>query len=281
MANVVDFSGLGFGTYILQQNILTAFAVFFLSILALRIFRGRVISLIKKLAEKTKSNLDDLLIALVERIPWTFYVLVSAYLSISFLVVPQVVTDVLWYAIVFVIVYYGIRATYIFIDHFRDQLIERRIQTDPKEDVSFIRLLANIVKYSMWVVGGLLILANMKIDISALLAGMGVGGIAIALAAQNVFEDIFSSFSIYFDKPFRIGDFIIIGDDMGVVDKIGVKTTRIKTLRGEELVVSNREMTSTRIHNFGKMPHRRIDFKFGVTYQTPVEKMKKIPQMVR
>ncbi|GAJ12628.1 unnamed protein product, partial [marine sediment metagenome] len=106
---------------------------------------------------------------------------------------------------------------------------------------------------------------------------MGVAGIAIAFALQNVLSDVFSAFSIYFDKPFEIGDFIIVGDYAGTVQKIGMKSTRVKLLQGEELVLSNRELTTASVRNFKKMSKRRINFSFGVTYDTPLKKLKKIP----
>ena len=113
------------------------------------------------------------------------------------------------------------------------------------------------------------------------MAGLGIGGIAIAFALQNILSDIFASFSIYFDKPFKVDDFIIIGDDKGVVKKIGIKSTRIQTLQGEELVISNKELTESRVHNYKKMERRRIVFVFGVTYETPTEKVKKIPSIIK
>jgi len=110
---------------------------------------------------------------------------------------------------------------------------------------------------------------------------LGIGGLAIAFALQNILEDMFSSFSIYFDRPFQIDDFIVIGDDMGIVKKIGIKSTRIQTLQGEELIISNKELTGKRIRNFKKMEKRRIVFKFGVVYETSTEKLKKIPGIIK
>ena len=123
----------------------------------------------------------------------------------------------------------------------------------------------------LWVLG---------VDLSGVVVGLGVGGIAIALALQNTLSDVFSAFSIYFDKPFEIGDFVIVGDHSGTVTNIGVKSTRIKLLQGEELVVSNKELTSTKVRNFRKLERRRITFTIGVTYNTPLSKLKKIPQII-
>lgn len=269
------------GGFTLEPGVLTSVLVFLMSLFALRLFRSTLLHHLEKLTGKTKTDFDDLLIRLLKDVPMSFYLLASIFIALQFVTVPVFLNSALRYAVIIVAVYYAIRSSQILIDYFRDKIIEKRMREDKKEDPSFIILLAKLVKLSLWVVGLLLILSNVGVDVSALLAGAGIGGLAIALAAQNIIEDIFCSFSIYFDKPYQVGDFILIGDDLGEVIKIGIKSTRIKTLRGEELVVSNREMTSTRIHNFGKMPHRRIDFAFGVTYQTPVAKMRRIQDIVK
>jgi len=116
----------------------------------------------------------------------------------------------------------------------------------------------------------------MGIEVTSLIAGLGIGGVAIAFALQGILSDLFASFSIYFDKPFRIGDFITVGTDSGTVQKIGIKTTRIKTLQGEELVISNAELTTARVQNFKKMQERRGSLQFGVTYETASDKVKGI-----
>jgi small-conductance mechanosensitive channel len=108
-----------------------------------------------------------------------------------------------------------------------------------------------------------------------------VGGIAVALAAQNILGDLFSSMSIVLDKPFVLGDFIIVGDLMGTVEKIGLKTTRIKSLSGEQLVFSNSDLLNSRIRNFKRMQERRAVFSIGVTYETPYEKLQTIPATIR
>ena len=118
------------------------------------------------------------------------------------------------------------------------------------------------------------------IDLSGVVVGLGVGGIAIALALQTVLSDVFSAFSIYFDKPFEIGDFIVVGDYSGTVKKIGIKSTRLQLLQGEELVISNRELTTASVRNFKKMKKRRIVFALGVTCDTPLEKLRKIPEVI-
>ena len=127
----------------------------------------------------------------------------------------------------------------------------------------------------------LLILSNLGIDITSLVAGLGIGGIAFAFAMKNILGDLFSSFAIFFDKPFLPGDFIRVGDQSGTVKKIGIKTTRVQASQGEEIVFSNQELTSTQIHNFKKLKERKIYFSFGVVYETPLKQIKEIPKIVK
>jgi small-conductance mechanosensitive channel len=120
-----------------------------------------------------------------------------------------------------------------------------------------------------------------KIDLTNVIFGLGVGGIAIALAIQSTLSDVFSAFSIYFDRPFEIGDFIVVGEHSGTVKSIGIKSTRIQALSGEEITLSNQELTSARIRNFKRMHERRVVFGFGILYETSPETVERIPTMVR
>jgi small-conductance mechanosensitive channel len=120
-------------------------------------------------------------------------------------------------------------------------------------------------------------LSNLGVDITALIAGLGVGGIAVALAAQNVLGDLLASLSIVLDKPFVIGDFIVAGDYKGTVENIGIKTTRLRSLSGEEIVLSNKDLLESRIQNFKRMWRRRVVLKVGVIYSTTAEVLEKIP----
>lgn len=147
---------------------------------------------------------------------------------------------------------------------------------DEKDDQTVIRFISIIAKFLMWALLFIIILQNAGYNASTLLGGLGVIGLAVAFAVQNILSDIFSFLSIYFDKPFKAGDFITVGDDAGFIKKIGIKSTRIETLQGEELVVSNQELTSTRINNFKRMAHRRIEFNLGVEYGTSNENLRKI-----
>ncbi len=156
----------------------------------------------------------------------------------------------------------------------------RKIDVDAASVTTFGAVVF-ILRIVMWGVVLLAALANMGVDVTALVAGLGVGGIAIALAVQNVLGDLFASFSIVLDRPFVIGDFIIVGDYMGTVEHVGLKTTRIRSLSGEQLVFSNTDLLHSRIRNYKRMYERRVVFSLGVVYETPSSKLEMIPQMIR
>ena len=149
-----------------------------------------------------------------------------------------------------------------------------------KASEHFIFVIKNIVKGIVALFALLFLLNTWGVDLSGAVVGLGVSGIVIGFALQNVLADFFSAFSIYFDRPFEVGDFIIVGDYAGTVTRITLKSTRIKLLQGEELVLPNKELTSTSVRNFKKMRKRRVVFTFGVTYDTPLEKLKKIPGII-
>ena len=150
--------------------------------------------------------------------------------------------------------------------------------TIPKSAHTFFIFLA---KTFNWILIALLVLDNLGINITSLIAGLGIGGVAVALAVQNILGDLFCSLSILLDKPFEVGDFIVLGELKGEVEKIGIKSTRIRSLSGEQIIISNSDLTQGKIQNFKRMNQRRILFRFGVTYQTEVEKLRKIPEIVK
>jgi small-conductance mechanosensitive channel len=156
-----------------------------------------------------------------------------------------------------------------------------RVKSEKRMSEHLLSILKQILRAIVYLFALFAIMSVFEVDLSGIVVGLGVGGIAIALALQNILGDAFSAFLIYFDRPFEIGDFIVIGEYCGNVKKIGIRSTRIKLLQGEELVISNRELTTTSIRNFKKLKKRRVVFKFGVAVDTPVEKLKKIPQIIK
>jgi small-conductance mechanosensitive channel len=137
-----------------------------------------------------------------------------------------------------------------------------------------------VLQLVVYVFALVIILGVLGQDLSGIVVGLGVGGIAIALAIQNILSDALTAFSIYFDRPFEIGDFVVVGDYGGTVTKIGIISTRIQLLQGEELVISNKNLIATSVRNFKKLKKRRIVLTLKVIAETPVEKLKKIPDII-
>jgi len=255
-----------------------ATVIFFAVLLGLKIFKTMVVSRILKLAKKTKSNLDDMIIDAIDVVRWPLYVLLSANISLNFLNIHTVVSKIIYFSLLAVIIYYVIRFAEKLIDYGAKKIIENKKEEGGMEIVG---LLSTVVKIGLWAGAVVLLLANMGYNVTSLIAGLGIGGLAIALALQNILSDIFSSVSIYFDKPFKVGDFVTIGDYSGTIKKIGIKTTRIQALQGEEIVMSNNELTQAKVQNYGLMSRRRVVLELGVTYQTKSEQLKKIPDILK
>ena len=204
---------------------------------------------------------------------WLPIILVCAvYAAIYFLDLPAalktLVDRVIVIALLLQVALWGTR----FIGVGISDYTRRRRAIDPSS-ASGIHIVSVIARAALWAVVTLVVLDNLGIDITALVAGLGIGGIAIALAAQNILGDLFSSLTIILDKPFKAGDFVIFGAEAGTIERIGIKTTRVRSLTGEEIVVSNSDLLSARIRNFRRMNERLGQFVLGVEYGTSVEKL--------
>jgi small-conductance mechanosensitive channel len=269
------------------RDYLFASLSFLVFIVVLYIFKAVIIHRLKRLAKKTKTEFDDIIINFLNKLHWPFYVILSLFISLRFLIVPEFVTKALDHILIIFVAFYAVRFVQVMLDFGAKHVKEKYKEGDEDLtskidiDVPVIDVLNKIIKGVLWGVAIIVVLSNFGYNVSTLAAGLGIGGIAIAFALQAVLGDIFASFSIYFDKPFRVGDFIIIGDDLGTVKHIGIKTTRIQTLQGQELIVSNKELTETRVNNYKRMEKRRIVFTFGVEYSTPLKKLKKINGIVK
>jgi small-conductance mechanosensitive channel len=183
-----------------------------------------------------------------------------------------------YFAVISAGIQIGIWATFLVTKLVSEYVISRADQEEAPSGIAVTTLLARVV---VWAFIVLLVLDNLGFNITTLVAGLGVGGIAIAMASQNILADLFASLSILLDKPFRVGEFIIVGDFLGSVEHIGLKTTRLRSLSGEQLVFSNTDLLSSRIRNYKRMLERRIAFTIGVEYKTDYEKLKRIPGMIK
>lgn len=162
-------------------------------------------------------------------------------------------------------------------------LLERRRQRAGDADgatTSSLGIVGVVIRTAIWIVVVLLILQNMGVNVSALLAGLGIGGVAVALSLQNVLGDLLASLSITFDRPFVVGDLIMIGDIEGHVEYIGLKSTRVRSLWGEQIIISNTDMLRSRLRNLGRMSQRRVEFTLGVAYETAPDMLERIPAII-
>lgn len=257
-----------------------AIIVFLISILILRLFEKFIIHGLRRFAKKTDFKFDDVLAAILDSIGWPLYILIAFYISFKFIEVPQIVSEYFPTLLYIVIVYYIVKAIGVLIDFLSKRALEKD-EADGQLDNPGVRLLAKFSKIILWAVALITVLRSLGYNISTIATTLGIGGIAVAFALQNILSDIFASFSIYIDKPFKPGDFIVISSDMGTVKTIGIKSTRIQSLTGEELVISNKELTEARIHNFGILNKRRVSFNIVLSHETPNAKLRKLPKLIK
>lgn len=253
-----------------------AIGIFFLVSGFFKGFQWVVLRFVTRFTERTKTEWDDAIITIIRTIRPPFYWFVAFYLALRYLHVTGLAEQIVRFILVAWLVYQVIVAVRILIDFY----VQQRLSDIDKESKAAANFIHKLVSISLWLLGILFLLQNFGVNVTSLIAGLGIGGVAVALAAQSVLTDLFSSLSIFFDKPFAPGDFVVFNGNMGTIEKIGIKTTRIKALQGEEIVVPNTQITSSTLNNYGRMEERRGAFTIGITYETPSEKMKKIPEMI-
>jgi small-conductance mechanosensitive channel len=236
---------------------------------------------LKNWAKRTETSLDDKILRNIKAPIFLLAILIGAFYALNFLPVVrpyfELLADGFTVATILLVTFIMIRLTNVLSGWYTEKEAER----EGRIGSHIIFMFKKIIQAAIYLFALLVLLVSLGIDLSGVVVGLGVGGIAIALALQNVLSDVFSAFSIYFDRPFEIGDFIVVGDYMGTVKKIGIKSTRLQLLQGEELVISNKELTTTSVRNFRKLKKRRVVFTVGVSCDTPVEKLKEIPGIIR
>jgi len=262
------------------QDWLLALAVTAMALAAIYLLKRLGQSRLSAFAHQTENRWDDAADSLLAHTRKLFVLIVALFLGSLFLGVAdeyrQIINRI---AAVALLVQGGLWLNALLVFWLKQDQ-ERRKQHDPAS-VATVNAMGYIGRLILWAVVLLLALENLGVDVTALVAGLGVGGIAVALAVQNILGDLFASLSIVLDKPFTIGDFLIIDDHMGSVENIGLKTTRLRSLSGEQLVFSNADLLKSRIKNYGRMFERRVVFRIGVTYQTPHDSLQRIPDIIR
>ena len=261
------------------QDYLIGFITFFGGILILELVRLLVFRHLKKLAEKTATLMDDFIIESFRKHLFPVFYFIAFYLGFKdlrySLTIRHIFHIILTVGITFFAVQYVLALLKFFLEsYWKKKHPEGQVLKTAGGFMILIRLV-------LWALALLIVLDNIGIKISALVAGLGIGGIAIALAAQTVLSDLFSYIVIFMDRPFEIGDFIMVNNHMGSIEHIGIKTTRLRNLSGEELIIPNRDLTSALLRNFKRMEKRRVTFTISLVYQTPVELLKRVPGIIQ
>ncbi|MEW5873006.1 MAG: mechanosensitive ion channel family protein [Chloroflexota bacterium] len=262
---------------------LVAAGVAVLSYLGLLVLRSLLTRRLGRLAAHTATAVDDFALEVLRRTRSLFLLVLAVFIGAQLLALPPRAMDFLRLATIVAALLQAALWGLALIDH----LVQRRLQAEAHEsgfsaDKTTLGALGMLGKVILWSVVILLILENVTgIEINALIASLGVTGIAVALAVQNILGDLFASLSIALDKPFVIGDSIQVGEFSGTVEHIGLKSTRLRSFDGEQVIFANSDLLGSRIRNYQRMQRRRVVFTLGVSDKTPVEKLHRIPDMVQ
>lgn len=258
---------------------ITAAGTLALLSLAMWLVHRFALSRLAGFAGRTHTVIDDVIVHALGRTKLLLAFLVAVFFASLVLTFdPQIELALRRAAVIAVILQVGLWATAA-VAYWVDRFAETTADEDPAA-VTTVSALSFIGRLVIWLLALLLILDNFGVEVTALLTGLGIGGIAVALAVQNILGDLFASLSIVLDKPFVLGDFLVVGDHMGTVEHIGLKTTRLRALSGEQLVFGNDDLLRSRIRNMGRMAERRCVFSIGVTYDTPRDTLAAIPGWV-
>lgn len=259
---------------------LIAVGVLVLTMIAASIAKRMLVKQLRRWTDRTENNLDDIVVHVLSQTRIFFYLALGIFAASHVLTLgPKthrafnlgmkltlLVQCALW---VQAIITQSLHAW-----HLRRQAAAAGASTM----AAAIRFLSQL---AVWTVVLVMVLSNLGIEVGALITGLGVGGVAAALAVQNVLGDMFASLALYFDRPFDLGDFIAVDDMLGSVERIGLRSTQLRSLSGEQLIFPNSDLSSHRIRNYKRMKERRILFEIGVVYETPYDKVLRIPEIIR
>jgi small-conductance mechanosensitive channel len=251
-----------------------------LTLAALFVLKRYVLQRLRRLAASTATTFDDLFVEVLAGTRSFTMLAAALYLGASLLSLPDQTARILSRAFVVLLFLQGALWGNAAIGFSRNILAARRDGQDPAGAAAF-GAMTFVARLLLWGLAALLVLDNLGVNITGLVAGLGIGGIAVALALQNILGDLFASLSILLDKPFVVGDFVVVDAHLGTIEHIGLKTTRVRSLSGEQIVISNADLLSSRIRNFKRMTERRVVLSIGVTYQTSPPKLATAAAIIR
>lgn len=261
------------------QAYLIALGAILAGLILIRVFKRVILNKLEAWATQSHTRIDDLIVRGLERFGLPIISFAIIYWSITSLELSPKAVKIVDIATAVVIAYFVIRLISAVIQTMITSSIRKQENGDIKiKQIGGLMIIINMV---IWILGLVFLLDNLGYDVTTILTGVGIGGVAIALAAQNIVGDLFNYFVIFFDKPFEVGDAINVDDKNGSIEYIGLKTTRLRSLTGEQIIISNSDLTKSRVHNYKRQETRRIAFNISVRYQNDPEKLKKIPGIVK
>lgn len=262
------------------QMWLIAAGILVVSFIIFKIIIGFIKSRLKKIAGKTKTQIDDIALIILQKTMTLLLIILSIFLASLILTLSPTVSKIILQVLILIFILQTAIWGSALITFYISDYTKKKKETDAAAvtTMSALSFVGKLLLYTLLII---IALDNLGFNITTLVAGLGVGGIAIALAVQSILSDLFASLSIVLDKPFVIGDFIIINEYLGTVEHIGLKTTRVRSLGGEQLIFSNNDLLNSRIRNYKRMQERRVVFKIGVIYQTTSKQLEKIPGIIR
>lgn len=262
------------------EDWIKALAAIIILFVVLRLAKAIAVNRLHAIAVRTASKVDDGIEAVLRKTHSFFLLIVSLYASANLLLLDpfmeRVLNGLFVLALIIQVGHWGNAAIGFVLANWKRGGAEENRAKDPALIAAGI-----VLKLLLWTLLLLIAVENLGINITGLIAGLGIGGIAIALALQNILGDLFSSLSIILDKPFEIGDFIVVEDHLGAVEHIGWKTTRLRSLGGEQIIFSNADLLQSRVRNYKRMEERRVVFSVSVVYDTPTEMVVRIPGLLR
>ena len=250
-----------------------ALAVFIIVIIAVTIIQRIIISKVNKHFPDTEDiTISDILHSFNRRLlPVTYFL--AVYSAMSYLTMPPIVTKFIDKAIIIFVS--------VFVIFFITDSVRILCSIPRKSGLKIPAGMISIFQAIVWIMGILFIFANLGYNVSTFITGLGIGGVAVALASQAILGDLFNYFVILFDKPFQKGDTIQVDTMQGTVEYVGVKSTRIRSVTGEQLLISNTDLTKSRLQNFKNMLKRRNLTVIGVEYATAPDKLKQLPNLIK
>jgi small-conductance mechanosensitive channel len=261
------------------RDYIQALVVIIAGIVIIEIIKQVIARAMKRWGDRTSQKWDDFISESVTKYAMPFLRWAIIYSGIHLLWLSERTSWIIDIVISIILTYFAVRfVSSLIMLLIRGELRRRQYGEEKLRQLGGLLLIINGI---IWFLGLVLLLGNWGVEITPIIAGLGIGGIAVALAAQNILGDLFSYFAIFFDRPFEAGDFIIVDDKLGTVEYVGIKTTQIRSLSGEQLIIGNANLTNARIHNYKRMQRRRVVFQVNVEYSTPAEKVKEISPLLR